>query len=88
MNTVQMLLDLTDTQKQGIKNMLCVECENWLPFLYVRRYPFQDRKIKLQMHWSENLDVELITNGWFVFATKLLEQEINEHYESLLHATT
>ena len=88
MNTVQMLLDLTDEQKQGIKNMLSVDVENWQPFLYVRRYPFQDRKIKLQMHWSDNLEVELINGGWFVFATKLLAQEVAEHYENLLHATT
>lgn len=86
MSTIELLLSLTEAQKQGLRNMLSVDNTNWIPFLEVTRYPYQDAsKKKVELRWVHDLNEVDILASIYVFSTALLEIDIQEKYKHILY---
>lgn len=86
MTTIELLLSLTEAQKQGLRNMLSVSNTNWIPFLEVTRYPYQDAsKKKVELRWINDLnEIDIFTNVE-IFSTALIEKDVQEKYKHILY---
>ena len=86
MSTVELLLSLTEAQKQGLRNMLSVDNTKWFPFLEVTRYPYKDAsKKQVELRWINDLNEVDILASIYVFSTALIEIDIQEKYKHLLY---
>ncbi len=87
MSTVELILSLTDAQKQGLRNMLSIDNANWIPFLEVTRYPYQDAsKKQVELRWINDLNEVDILASIYVFSTALIEKDVQEKYKHLLYS--